>query len=131
MKLVVKCPACHACGEVPDQYIGLRIRCLSCETRFVLGFHELVMTPINGDANAILEYDSIELVACSKCPSLGILINHHASRFFRCPDCKTLCSIGGEAAMPRGTAPAAAAGARRQTTPRAPAHAGSGPIRAG
>jgi hypothetical protein len=116
MKLVVKCPSCNVCGEVPDQYIGLRIRCLTCETRFVLGFHELVMTPINGDVNAILEYDSIELVACSKCPSLGILINHHASRFFRCPDCKALCSVDGNAGMPRATA----AGSERSTAPSLP-----------
>jgi hypothetical protein len=102
MKLVVKCPSCDSCGEVPDQFIGLRIRCLTCETRFVLGFHELVMTPIKSDMNTVLEYDSIELVACSKCPSLGVLINHHASRFFRCPDCKTLCSVdGGPGLMPR------------------------------
>ena len=104
MKLVVKCPSCDACGEVPDQFIGLRIRCLTCATRFVLGFRELVMTPIKSDMNTVLEYDSIELVACSKCPSLGVLINHHASRFFRCPDCKTLCSVdGGLGLVPRGT----------------------------
>ena len=104
MKLIVKCPSCDRCGEVPDQFIGLRIRCLTCETRFVLGFHELVMTPIKSDMNTVLEYDSIELVACSKCPSLGVLINHHASRFFRCPDCKTLCSVdGGPGLMPRRT----------------------------
>jgi hypothetical protein len=104
MKLVVKCPSCDVCGEVPDQFIGLRIRCLTCDTRFVLGFQELVMTPIQNDASTVLEYDSIELVACSKCPSLGVLINHHASRFFRCPDCKTLCSVdGGLGLMPRGT----------------------------
>jgi hypothetical protein len=104
MKLVVKCPTCDACGEVPDQFIGMRIRCLTCDRRFVLGFRELVMTPIKSEMNTVLEYDSIELVACSKCPSLGVLINHHASRFFRCPDCKTLCSVdGGPAILPRGT----------------------------
>jgi hypothetical protein len=104
MKLVVKCPSCNSCGEVPDKFIGLRIRCLTCATRFVLSFQELVMTPIQNDARTILEYDSIELVACSKCPSLGVLINHHASRFFRCPDCKALCSVdGGLTLMPRGT----------------------------
>ncbi len=51
------------------------------------------MTPVKYDANVVLEYDSIELFACTKCPSLGVLVNHHASRFYRCPDCKTLCSI--------------------------------------
>jgi hypothetical protein len=104
MKLVVKCPSCDACGEVPDQFIGLRIRCMTCATRFVLGSRELVMTPIKSDRNTVLEYDSIELVACAKCPSLGVLINHHASRFYRCPDCKALCTVdGGLSLMPRGT----------------------------
>jgi hypothetical protein len=43
------------------------------------------------------------LFACSKCPSLGVLVNHHASRFYRCPDCKTLCSVEGGAGALRGT----------------------------
>jgi len=60
------------------------------------------MTPIKYDANVILEYDSIELFACSKCPSLGVLVNHHASRFYRCPDCKTLCSVEDGAGASRG-----------------------------
>ena len=61
--------------------------------QIVLGAQEMVMTPIKCDANDILEYDSIELVACAKCSSLGVLVNHHASRFYRCPDCKALCSV--------------------------------------
>jgi hypothetical protein len=51
------------------------------------------MTPIKYDITVILEYDSIGLFACSKCPSLGVLVNHHAGRFYRCPDCNTLCSV--------------------------------------
>jgi len=103
MKLAVRCPSCSACGEVPDQFLGLRIRCLTCKSKFVLGVQEMVMTPIKGDANVILEYDSIELFACSKCPTLGILVNNHASRYYRCPDCKTLCSVESTpAGVPRG-----------------------------
>ena len=103
MKYAVRCPSCSACGDVPDQFFGLRIRCLTCKSRFVLGVQEMVMTPIKCDANVVLEYDSIELVACSKCPSLGVLVNHHASRFYRCPDCKTLCSVENGAGALRGT----------------------------
>jgi hypothetical protein len=119
MKFVVKCPSCHSCGEVPDQFMGLRIRCLSCQNRFVVSMSEMVMTPLKPE-NVILEYDSIELFACPRCSSLGVLINRHASRFYRCPDCKALFSMEGgpgparkQAALPRydtgkgGTAPVA------------------------
>ena len=60
------------------------------------------MTLMKCDPNVILEYDSIELFACTKCPSLGVLVNHHASRFYRCPDCKTLCSFETGAGVLRG-----------------------------
>jgi hypothetical protein len=118
MNLVVRCPSCNACGEVPDQFFGLRIRCLSCQVKFVLGLHEMVMTPIKCEANTILDYDSIELIACAKCSSLGAFVNHHTSRFYRCPECKTLYSIdsgpgsprvGGTARSARGVAPVVAA----------------------
>ena len=76
------------------------------------------MTPIKCDANVILEYDSIELFACAKCPSLGVLVNHHASRFYRCPDCKTLCSVesGYGARARRGPGPIRARESRPPAT---------------
>jgi hypothetical protein len=105
MKYAVRCPSCNACGEVPVQFFGLRIKCLTCQGKFVLGVQEMVMTPIKHDANVILEYDSIELFACAKCPSLGVLVKHHGSRFYRCPDCKTLCSVERDYGGHRGVSP--------------------------
>jgi hypothetical protein len=96
MKLIARCPSCNTCGEVPDRFFGARIRCLACQSRFVLGSQAVVMNLLKCEDNMIIEGDSIELFACPRCSTLGFLKNNHTNRFFRCPDCKALCSLDDE-----------------------------------
>jgi uncharacterized C2H2 Zn-finger protein len=42
----------------------------------------------------VLDRDSIALLACPRCPALGFVSGDRGGIFFRCPDCKSLCTVG-------------------------------------
>src|SRR5690242_8586434 len=94
---IAKCASCDAAGRVPDHPLGPEIACGHCKNTLRLTTGVTIMELIKHTKEVVLDGDSIEIFACPRCPVLGVRAGNHASRFFRCPDCKALCSAGIEA----------------------------------
>jgi hypothetical protein len=72
--------------------------------RFLRKHREFTMIDKMSSDDTVMDFDSIELFGCSRCPNLVSVGKIHRTRFFRCPECQRLCSIADMSAPPRAIA---------------------------